>query len=275
MDIINDLVSIIVPCYNQGSYLSETLNSIMEQTYELWECIIIDDGSTDNTKDVAINYCTKDSRFKYKFQENHGVVAARNNAIQLSQGEYILPLDGDDLIASIFIEKAVRVMQRDNNIKLVYSDVEYIGDKEGMVSVPEYSLSMLLQANCFTNTSMYRRKDFNRIGGYNPNMQHGFEDWDFWISILEGTNDEAVYKLNFTGAYYRVVNSCNSRNKNAMKYREQMRRQIFINHAKTYYEEYTKQKKQYDEITQSFLYICYYRLRKVKCIINKWLTLSK
>ena len=85
------LVSVIIPCYNQGCYLSEALDSVMRQTYPNWECIIINDGSKDQTDAVAKEYCQKDSRIRYISQENSGVIAARNRAVSESSGEFILP----------------------------------------------------------------------------------------------------------------------------------------------------------------------------------------
>lgn len=265
-------VSIIVPCYNQGDYLSETLDSILSQTFKDWECIIINDGSTDNTQIVAAEYCNKDSRFKYIYQMNAGVIEARNNAILHSHGEYILPLDGDDLITSKLVEKAVEVLEKDHNIKLVCSDVEFMGDKTGIVSVPNYSPTMLLQANCFTNTSMYRREDYDRVGGYNPNMKYGFEDWDFWIAILDGSTEKAVRKLHFTGLYYRIINKNTNRNKKAMDYRAMMRQQIFKNHPTAYYQDYIRLIDFYNTITSSSIYIFIHLIKK---ITNKFLSRKK
>ena len=90
-------VSVIVPCYNQGEYLADALESVLYQTFTDWECIIVNDGSSDNTEEVANKFCELDKRFKYISQTNQGVSAARNNGIKASSGTYILPLDGDDV----------------------------------------------------------------------------------------------------------------------------------------------------------------------------------
>lgn len=99
------LVSVIMPCYNQGCYLSEALESVINQTYSDWECIIIDDGSTDSSEEIAKEYCQKDGRIRYIYQDNAGVIAARNNAIAASSGEYILPLDADDSISTVYLRR--------------------------------------------------------------------------------------------------------------------------------------------------------------------------
>ena len=92
------LISVVVTCYDQGSFLPECLDSLLAQSYENWECIIIDDGSTDNTQKIAIEYCKKDRRFNYIYQENEGVSAARNKGLGLAKGDFIQFIDADDLI---------------------------------------------------------------------------------------------------------------------------------------------------------------------------------
>ncbi len=84
---MHKLISIVVPCFNQGKYLNESLQSVFEQTYSLWECIIIDDGSTDDTRNITKKWLEKDSRFKYFYKENDGLCAARNSGIEIANGE--------------------------------------------------------------------------------------------------------------------------------------------------------------------------------------------
>ena len=87
------LISVIVPCYNQAQYLDECLQSVLDQTYTDWECIIVNDGSPDNTEDVAKKWVEKDTRFIYLSKENGGLSSARNAGIEIAKGEWILPLD--------------------------------------------------------------------------------------------------------------------------------------------------------------------------------------
>lgn len=101
------LVSVIIPCYNKAAFLAEALDSVFMQSYSNWECIIINDGSLDNTQNIAKSYAIKDNRFKYLCQDNQGVSIARNNGIKASSGIFILPLDADDTIEPTYIEKAV------------------------------------------------------------------------------------------------------------------------------------------------------------------------
>lgn len=95
---LNTLVSVIIPCYKQAQYLDEALQSVFNQTYANWECIIVNDGSPDNTAEVANWWLEKDRRFRYLIQENAGLSSARNSGIDYATGEFILPLDADDKI---------------------------------------------------------------------------------------------------------------------------------------------------------------------------------
>ena len=257
---MNTSVSIIVPCYNQGIFLSEALDSVLAQTFPHWECIIINDGSTDNTEEVAMEYTKRDKRFKYICQENQGVIAARNSAIKQSNGKYILPLDGDDRIALDYLEKAVPILECNEDVKIVYGEVELFGEASGKYKLEPYSLTTQLITNCISNSSFFRRVDFDRCGGYNPNMKGGLEDWDFWISILE--QGGTVHKLPSVGHIYRV--SAQSRNVDAAKKAQQLKYQIWMNHLDVYQREFLNLWIFNQDITGSRLYKVFNWLRKLK-----------
>ena len=116
---MKSVVSIIVPCYNQAQFLPDALDSLLSQSYSDWECIIVNDGSQDNTAEVANCYCKKDSRFRYLTQSNQGLANSRNNGIKLSVGKYILPLDADDKLKEDFIVKCVDVLENDSSCKFL------------------------------------------------------------------------------------------------------------------------------------------------------------
>ena len=97
------IISVVIACYNQGIYLSDALNSLEKQTFQNWEGIIVNDGSTDGTEEIALEYVKKDERFKYVFQENGGVSKARNIGAAQALGTYILPLDADDKLEETYI----------------------------------------------------------------------------------------------------------------------------------------------------------------------------
>ncbi|PLW93741.1 MAG: glycosyltransferase family 2 protein, partial [Marinilabiliales bacterium] len=89
------MISVVVPCYNHGHYLAECLDSVLNQSYDNWECIIVNDGSSDHTEEVSLGFCQKDKRFKLVNIENRGLANARNVGINKSWGKYILPVDAD------------------------------------------------------------------------------------------------------------------------------------------------------------------------------------
>lgn len=196
------LVSVIVPCYNQAKYLDEALQSVLKQSYENWECIIVNDGSPDNTENIAKKWVLKDERFKYYFQENGGVSSARNLGIENANGEYILPLDGDDKIAKDYIKEAIISFEKDDLLKVVYCKAEKFGDEKGEWILNPFSLYNLSKKNMIFCSALYRKTDWELSGGYDINMDDGLEDWEFWISILKYGGK--VLCLENIGFYYRV-----------------------------------------------------------------------
>lgn len=119
------LVSIVVPCYNSAKYLRSALDSVLNQTYEHIECLVVDDGSTDGTKDLVLEYLEKDKRVKYFFKENGGEASAKNYGLERSSGEWVHVLDSDDWIASDKIANQIEAGSRhrnDDNYVIAYSD---------------------------------------------------------------------------------------------------------------------------------------------------------
>lgn len=225
------IVSVIVPCYNHGMYLAECLESILSQTYTNWECIIIDNGSTDNTKQVSESFAEKDKRFKYIYTSQKGVSFARNFGIKNSAGKYILPVDADDKIAPQYIEKAVAVLNKNESIKLVYCNAQLFGAVNRNWILPEFSLKNILIENIIFCSAVYRRADFDALKGYNEDMVEGFEDWDFWLDLLKDGGE--VYKLPETYFYYRI--KADSRNHTLdIEKQKKLRRKIYQNHKELY-----------------------------------------
>lgn len=234
------LVSVIVSCYNQGSYLRESLGSILEQTYKEWECIIIDDGSTDQTKQIAEYFMSIDNRIKYIYQKNQGVCVARNNAIRSSIGKYILCLDADDKISNDYLSLSVDEMERDLDVTLVTTNYCNFGCSNKKIELEPYTIERLMGHNLFVICSMFRRVDFDRVNGFNLNMKLGLEDWDFWLSLLEKREAKVKY-LNGIHFYYRIKKSEFSRNSQASKKEmfDALRKQIWLNHQSLYAQIYS------------------------------------
>lgn len=201
--------SIIVTCYNLANYLEECLDSVLGQTNTDWECIIVDDGSTDNTKDIAQRYCELDKRFYYHFHSNSGVANSRNVGAKLTNGEILLFLDADDKIAENYLEKMMISLIKDRGVSLVYCNCIFFDDtKSWYYKLPDYNFKDLLTRNLITVTALIRRSDFEKTNGFDQNIKI-WEDWDFWLSYLD--EDCIVIKLDEPLFHYRQRND--SRNK--------------------------------------------------------------
>jgi glycosyltransferase involved in cell wall biosynthesis len=245
------MVSIIVTCYNQEAYLAECLDSVLNQTFPNWECVIINDGSTDRSEIIAKEYVSKDNRFHYIFQKNQGVVAARNNAIESSKGKYILPLDGDDIIAKDYLELAIPILEKDDDVQLVYCDVEYFGAKCGRMGIWEVTLRNILSGGCCVNSSVFRRKTFDEVGGYKECMRYGLEDWEFFVSLVE--KGGKFHKINKSLFFYRI--SPTSRNNTIDDTKDEiLRNQVVQLHPNLYYNEYCKLLRDYNALKRSRKY---------------------
>ena len=196
------LISIIVPCYNQEQFIDETLQSVYEQTYTNWECIVMDDGSTDKSEEKIQRWIGKDSRFHYYYKDNGGIAETRNYAIKCSKGEYILPLDGDDKLHPDYTKQALNIFDKKPETKLVYCDPILFGAKDQVVKSRAYSFNMLLIDNTIPCSGIFRKSDFEKTNGYRDNMKFGLEDWDFWVTFLD--KEDQVIKLSDNLFYYRI-----------------------------------------------------------------------
>lgn len=116
------LVSIIVPCFNQAEFLSEALTSVYEQKYEHWECLIIDDGSTDNTREISKKWIQRESRFKYFHQKNQGLSSARNFGLENATGSYIQFLDADDFLDKRKLSVSLKLFEKNEQIEIIITD---------------------------------------------------------------------------------------------------------------------------------------------------------
>ncbi|MBW4680815.1 MAG: glycosyltransferase [Microcoleus vaginatus WJT46-NPBG5] len=225
-------VSVIIPCYNLGLYIDEAVDSVLSQTYQDFEIIIIDDGSTDQyTRDLLKNYLRPQCQILKT--ENQGVSSARNLGINASKGSYILPLDADDIIGDTYLEKAVKILDENKKIGIVYSEVELFGEVNAHWKLPPYQFPEILLRNSIVCTGLFRAEDFKQTKGYDVNLIYGREDHDFWLSIIELGRE--VYRIPEVLFFYRQRAA--SRDKSLT--REQLiysHSQIFKNHSHLYCE---------------------------------------
>ena len=233
---MNILVSIIVPCYNQSHFLNESLQSVLDQTYVDWECIIVNDGSLDNTESIAKQWCEKDNRFSYLYKENGGLSSARNAGITKSDGEYILPLDADDYIQKDYLSKLVPKLYQDDSLAIVSCYSEFF--KKSLNNIifelkPEgTTYHYLLYVNQLIATSLFRKICWEEVGGYDETMKKGFEDWEFWIAITKrGWKYKVIEEFLF---YYRkskksmLVDTLNNHAESNKEYIYKKHREIYI-----------------------------------------------
>jgi glycosyltransferase involved in cell wall biosynthesis len=198
------LISVIVPCYNQGIYLKETIQSALASTYRPLEIIIIDDGSTDDSLELARVLEAQHPEVRVLNQANAGVTKARNMGIAKAQGEYILPLDGDDLISATYIEKGIAVLSMRPEVKVVYCQAEKFSDSGRKPwKLKPFSLQQLAKDNMIFVSALFRKADALEVGGFSEDMQLGREDWEFWIKLLK--NGGEVVQLPEVGFFYRLT----------------------------------------------------------------------
>lgn len=215
---MNKLVSFIIPTYNCAFAIGETLECLAKQTYENWEAIVIDDGSSDNTKDTIGHYIARDSRFKYIRQENKGVSAARNRGLKTSKGEYIQFLDADDLISVDKIEKQVKMMEEDRTIDISYTNAFYFADTDKSTLYTDFALKnvkwmteasgsgfpvvkALIDRNISPIQSPLFKKDSCFPIYFNEDLTHG-EDWLFWFQLA--INNKKFYYFDDKNSYSLV-----------------------------------------------------------------------
>ena len=206
-----NLVSIIVPCYNQAQYLDECLQSVLDQTYQNWECIIVNDGSLDDTGEIVKKWLKKDNRFQYFYKKNEGVSLARNYGIDKSNGIYIQLLDGDDILQKNKISHQVKRFESNSKIDIIYGGNRYFidGDKNNLYAIhpkgiipsielqytDKNQLDVLLIKNISTICApLYKRVIFEKVmfrdtvyEDYLFHIECSFNGFIFHFEIAEGT----------------------------------------------------------------------------------------
>jgi glycosyltransferase involved in cell wall biosynthesis len=236
----DSLVSIIIPCYNHADYLREAVASSLAQTYGNIEVIVVNDGSTDPNVASVINQIKKDFPDVVVInQENMGLSGARNAGIDRSQGEYIVPLDADDRIAKDFVAETMMIAKTDSKIGVVATDAKLFGEYEQDWQVRDFSKIRQLGIQQLLATALINKQTYNAVKklngvGYNTNLRKGYEDWDFWLSVIETEWEFAfVQKPLF---YYRKHGT--SMVEEAKRLNNEIFVQVIANHKKLYEEHY-------------------------------------
>jgi glycosyltransferase involved in cell wall biosynthesis len=176
------LVSVIIPCYNYGHYVEEAIDSVLQQTFQNFEIIVVNDGSTDPVTIEVLKHLKK-PKTRVIHQANKGLPEARNEGIRHAEGKYICCLDADDTLEPTYLEKAVALLEANPGIAFAYSWVRLFGDEEKIWYTEPYDLEKLLRYNHISVASVFRYDAWKQVGGYCSEMRQGYEDWEFWIRL--------------------------------------------------------------------------------------------
>lgn len=232
-------VSVIIPCYNHGKYLSETLDSIEASTYPRIEVIIVDDGSNNQETVDFIESCRerkiKGQYVKILKQENQGPATARNKGINASSGNFILLLDADDKIDETYIEKCIWVLTKYPHISIVYPSVQHFGDQKDIWHAQPYDFRLLLDYNYLVVSAVFKKELWEKIDGFDEKIP-GYEDWDFWIRA--GSFGYEGYWLREPLFFYRKhnesrLNRDNQQRKKLISFIKEKNSQIYREAAKS------------------------------------------
>ena len=199
------LISIVIPCYNRQKFICETIESALAQTYPHVEVVVVDDGSTDNTRDIVID--RYQTRIKYIQQQNRGAGAARNTGILAAAGEWIFVLDSDDVISSNYLSDAINLIENEKTLvtaRAFYVDVATKSIPgvypEGDLSEINVTLASIREINQVVVSSLFSKKIWQDSGGYNEKLKRA-EDWEFWVNLV--SNGVKVKYLTANEPYFK------------------------------------------------------------------------
>ncbi len=231
------LISVIIPCYNHGKFLKKAVESILNQPFEKVEIIIVNDGSIDNSSEVAQSLIERYNNCAITLidQPNSGEPAiSRNNGIKLARGTYILPLDADDYLDSHSFEYYQEAIQTNKDeLIVVYGWMQRFGDIDTIWRTIQVDPSVLLRQSKFGNCSLYSRELWEMHNGYRVGIP-GYEDWEFWISCAElGAKFINIPKV----TYHYYVSENDSMGKSGRRKHEWLIAKIFLEHPDLYEDE--------------------------------------
>lgn len=180
-------VSILIPLYNAEKYISQTLDSVLNQKYTNWECIIVNDGSTDNSEKIVLEKIKGNNKFKYLAEEKGGPGKARNYAASVATGKYLFFLDADDILLEDYLLDGVNFLDNNNDYALFYGLAIMFWDDgtEKLWLLRKFNgMKDFLMGNCIDCAAMVRKKDFDAVGGFDEHLK-AYEDWEFFIRLLD------------------------------------------------------------------------------------------
>ena len=177
-------VSIVIPCFNGGDMVRDAIASAIGQTHEDVEIIVVNDGSTDAATLAALERADRFDGLRVINQENRGLPLALNRGIHESSGAYVIPLAHDDEFYPTYVAKAAALLDDRSEVGIVYCRAERFGASVGEWELLDFDMGRMLVDNLIFACAMYRRQDWEAVGGYSKSMSRGFEDHDFWLKLL-------------------------------------------------------------------------------------------
>ena len=177
-------VSVVIPCYNLGAYLDEAVDSVLAQTTEDFDILVIDDGSTDEaTRRLLDAYDRPKTRVLRT--ENRGLSATKNTGIAKTTGRYLCMLDADDRLDPRYMEASLAALEADPSLAFASHWLRYFGDQGGDWTPASCDFPALLDMNTVNGSALVRREAIEAVGGFDEAMTSGCEDWDLWITLVE------------------------------------------------------------------------------------------
>lgn len=244
---IQPIISIITPFYNSEKYIEQTANCVLNQTFDKFEWIIIDDGSTDEKAKKKLKEIVKlDNRIKVLTKENEGASIARDYGVKYTNNtKYLFMLDADDLIENTYLECAYWTLEKNEGASFAYTDLVNFGEQQ-LIWNKEFDTKKEKQNNLLVNAALIRKEDFLEVNGFDIKEKNVFEDWNLWLKLL--AKEKYPVRMNFLGFWYRVKRkresefaSAKNNEKKAMKYIRKTRRKIKKNVQAIQYPNYSKE----------------------------------
>lgn len=179
------LISVVIPCFNDGVYLGETLEKLGRQTFTDFEVIIVNDGSTDQHTLQVLREIADSGAAIVLHKTNGRMSSARNYGVRHAKGSVIAALDADDYFGPAFFQKGLELLADDDNLAVVSSYIQLFGEFRKVQRPRGGSLFNLLFSSQIPACALVRKSCWDEIGGYDENMKNGYEDWEFYIRISQ------------------------------------------------------------------------------------------